>query len=95
MGDNRVTDLVCFYDHEVGKRLYVYGNVEEVKLDQFETNEDYWITLTDSCRTLSIPKIDVTRITVLTEGDDLYRKGKGDVLSKKNSRYYYISRIAR
>ena len=85
MVENYVVVVVWFYDPGVGKKLIVYGNVEEVKLDQFETNEDFWITVTDSRRTLIIPKKDVTRITVLKEGEDWYRKGKEVVLLKKDA----------
>ncbi len=85
MVENNVAVLVWFFDHEVGKKLIVYGNVEEVKLDQFETNEDSWITVSDSYRTLNIPKVDVTRLTILKKGEDSYRNNKEVVFSLKKS----------
>jgi len=84
MLENRIAVIVSFYDHEIGKDLVIYGDVEEVKLVQFETNEDSWITLTDPYRSLTIPKIDVKCISDLKKGEDRYRKGdENAILNKK------------
>jgi hypothetical protein len=82
MVKNNVMVAVGFYDPEVGKELVVYGELEESKLEQFETNDDSWIAIIDSCRTVIIPKIDITRITFLKEKEDFYKKSEEELITK-------------
>ena len=84
MLENKIAVIVSFYDHEIGKDLVIYGDVEEIKLVQFETNDDSWITLTDPYRTLNIHKVDITHVSDLKKGEERYRKDeKNAILNKK------------
>lgn len=88
MLENKIAVIVRFYDHEIGKDLVIYGDVEEIKLVQFKTNDDSWITLADPYRTLTIPKIDITCISDLKKGEDRYRKGEENaILNKKTGNF--------
>lgn len=78
MKENKSMVMLRFYDHNVGKELIVYGELEESKVYEFENNDDAWITLTDSQRTLIVPKEDVTRITILKEGEERFRRDGGE-----------------
>ena len=84
MLEKKITVIVGFYDHEIGKDLVIYGDVEEIKLVQFETNEDSWIVLTDPYRTLNIHKVDIIHISDLKKGEERYRKEEENtILNKK------------
>ena len=85
MVENKIAVIVRFYDHEIGKDLTIYGDVEEIKLAQFETNEDSWIALTDPHRSLTIPKTDVTLISDLKEGEDRYKKDEENAMINKKA----------
>ena len=85
MLEKKIDVIVRFYDHEIGKDLTIYGDVEEIKLAQFETNEDSWIALTDPYRSLTIPKMDVTLISDLKKGEERYRKGEEKAIINKKA----------
>jgi len=86
MKDDTIVVKIQFYDHELGREQVVYGEVKATKIDRFETNENSWITLTDSYRSLIIPKIDVARISEFKGGEVRYRKGEEKAVASKNSR---------
>ena len=91
MIENKIAVIVSFYDHEIGKDLTIYGDVEEIKLVQFETNEDSWITLTDPYRTLNIHKVDIIHISDLKKGEERYRKEEENaILNKKTGKVALI-----
>ena len=48
MKDETIVVKIEFYDHGLGREQVAYGEVKATKIDRFETNEDSWITLTDS-----------------------------------------------
>lgn len=88
MKDDTTVVKIRFYDHELGREQVIYGEVVASKIDQFETNEDSWITLTDPYRSLVIPKIDIIRISDLKKGEDRYRKDEENTTKSKNTRSF-------
>lgn len=57
-----------------------------IKIYRFETNEDSWITLTDSCRTLNVPKIDVLSIIEFNDGEVIYSKSEEEAVASENAK---------
>lgn len=86
MKEDTVVVKIKFYDHGLGREQAIYGEVKASKIDRFETNEDSWITLTDSYRSLIVPKIDVACISEFKEGEVRYRKGEEKAIVSKDSR---------
>jgi hypothetical protein len=86
MKDDTIVVKIEFYDHELGREQVVYGEVKATKIDRFETNEDSWITLTDSYRSLIVPKIDVARISEFKEEEVRYGKCEEKAISSKNTK---------
>ncbi|TKJ27468.1 MAG: hypothetical protein CEE42_02090 [Promethearchaeota archaeon Loki_b31] len=71
MKEDTAVVKIKFYDHGLGREQVIYGEVKASKIDRFETNEDSWITLTDSNRSLIVPKIDVACISEFKELGEL------------------------
>ena len=86
MKDDTTVVKIKFYDPELGREQVVYGEVKETKIDRFENNEDSWITLTDSYRSLTIPKINVMCIRVIKGGNVRYRKSEKKAIVSKNTK---------
>ncbi|TKJ24974.1 MAG: hypothetical protein CEE42_09145 [Promethearchaeota archaeon Loki_b31] len=86
MKEDTVVVKIEFYDHGLGREQVIYGEVKASKIDRFETNEDSWITLSDSYRSLSVPKIDVVCISEFKDGEVKYRKGEEKAIASKNSK---------
>jgi len=86
MKEDTVVVKIKFYDHMLGREQVIYGEVKTSKIDRFETNEDSWITLTDSYRSLIVPKIDVAGISEFKEGEVRYRKGEEKAIASKNTK---------
>jgi len=86
MKEDIIMVKVEFYDHELGSEQVIYGEVKAIKIERFETNEDSWITLTDSCRTLTVPKIDVACVSEFKDGEVRYRKGEEKAITSENAK---------
>ena len=86
MKDDTIIVKIEFYDHELGREQVAYGEVKATKIDRFETNEDSWITLTDFYRSLTVPKIDVARISELKGEEVRYRKDEEKEIASKYTR---------
>jgi hypothetical protein len=86
MKEDTIVVKIEFYEHELGREQAIYGEVQAIKIHRFETNEDSWITLTDSYRLLNIPKIDVTCISEFKDGEVRYSKGEEKAVASKNSK---------
>ena len=86
MKDDTIIVKIRFYDHALGREQDIYGEVKTSKIDRFETNEDSWITLTDSYRSLTVPKIDVTCVSEFKDGEIRYSKGERKVIASKNAK---------
>jgi len=86
MKEDTVVVKIGFYDHGLGREQVIYGEAKTSKIDRFETNEDSWITLTDSYRSLIVPKIDVACISEFKEGEVRYRKGEEKAIASKNTK---------
>jgi len=86
MKEDKLVVKVKFYDHKLRREQIIYGVLQTSKIDRFETNEDSWITLTDSYRTLTIPKIDVACIREFKDGEVRYRKDKEKAMTSKNTK---------
>ena len=86
MKEDKLVVKVKFYDHKLRREQIIYGVLQASKIDRFETNEDSWITLTDSCRTLTIPKIDVTRISEFKDGEVRYSKSEEEAVASENDK---------
>ena len=86
MKEDAIVVKIEFYDHELGREQVIYGEAKAIKVDRFETNEDSWITLTDSYRSLSVPKIDVACISEFKDGEVRYSKGEENAVASKNSK---------
>ncbi len=86
MKEDELVVKIEFYDDELGREQVIYGEVKATKIDRFETNEDSWITLTDSYRVFNVSKIDVTCISEFKDGEVRYRKGEEKAVASKNSR---------
>ena len=86
MKDDTIVVKIKFYDHELGREQVVYGEVKAIKIDRFETNEDSWITLFDSYRSLDVAKIDVALIKELKGGEFRYKKGEEKAMTSKNTK---------
>jgi hypothetical protein len=86
MKENELVVRVEFYDHERRREQVIYGEVKATKIDRFETNEDSWITLTDSYRSLTVPKMDVVSINEFKGGEVRYRKGEEKVIANENAK---------
>jgi hypothetical protein len=82
--DTKVVEVKIF-DHKLGKEQVAYGEAKAIKLDRFESNEDSWITLTDSYRSLTVPKIDVIDVRELKGGKVIYRKREEKAIASENS----------
>jgi hypothetical protein len=86
MKEDELVVKIEFYNHELGREQVFYGLVKASKIDRFETNEDSWIALTDSYRTLIVPKIDVACINEFKDGEVRYRKGEEKAIASKNAK---------
>jgi len=86
MKEDTVVVKIKFYNHGLGREQVIYGEVKASKIDRFETNEDSWITLTDSYRSLIVPKIDVACISEFKKGEVRYRKGEEKAIASKNTK---------
>ena len=86
MKEDELVMKIEFYDHELGRERIIYGEVKASKIERFETNEDSWITLTDSCRTLIVPKIDVACVSEFKDGGVRYKKGEEKAITSENAK---------
>jgi len=86
MKEDAIVVKIEFYDHELGREQVIYGEVKAIKINRFETNKDSWITLTDSYRSLIVPKIDVACISEFKEGEVRYIKGEEKAVASSNSK---------
>ena len=86
MKEDTIVVKIKFYDHELGIEQVIYGKIKTSKIDRFETNEDSWITLTDSCRSLTVPKIDVACIIEFKDGEVRYSRGEEKAIASKNAK---------
>lgn len=86
MKEDAIVVKIEFFDHELGREQVIYGEAKATKIERFETNEDSWITLTDSCRSLIVPKIDVLSISEFKDGEVRYSKCEEKAIPARNSR---------
>ena len=86
MKEDELVVKIEFFDHALGREQVIYGEAKAIKIDGFETNEDSWITLTDSCRSLTVPKIDVACIREFKDGGVRYIKGEEKAISNRNAK---------
>ena len=86
MKDDTIVVEIKFFDHALGMEQTIYGLIKASKIDRFETNEDSWITLTDSYRSLTVPKIDVICISEFKDGEVRYSKGGEKAIASKNAK---------
>jgi len=86
MKEDELVVKIEFYDPKLGTEQVVYGLVKAIKIDRFETNEDSWITLIDSCRLFNVPKIDVTRISESNDGEVMYSKSEEEAVASENAK---------
>lgn len=82
MKEDIIVVKIEFFDHALGGKKVIYGEVRAIKIDRFETNEDSWITLTG----VDIPKIDVLRISEYKEGEVRYAKCEEKEIVNKNAK---------
>lgn len=85
MKEDTIVVKIEFYDPELGTEQVVYGEVKAIKVNRFKTNEDSWITLTDSCRSLNVSKIDVARISESNDGEVIYSKSEEKAVASENA----------
>ena len=88
MKEDIIIAKIEFYDHELGREQVIYGEAKAIKIERFETNEDSWITLTDSCRTLIVPKIDVACVSEFKDGGVRYKKGEEKAITSENAKEF-------
>ena len=86
MKEDIIIAKVEFYDHELGREQVVYGEAKASKIERFETNDDSWITLTDSCRAFTVPKMDVLSVSEFKEGEVRYCKGEEKAITSENAK---------
>ena len=86
MKEEAIVVKIAFFDHELGREQVIYGEAKAIKIERFETNEDSWITLTNSCRTLIVPKIDVACVREFKDGGVRYKKGEEKAITSKNAK---------
>ena len=86
MKEDELVVKIEFYDHELGREQVIYGEAKASKIERFETNDDSWITLTDSCRAFTVPKIDVLRVSEFKEGEVRYCKGEEKAITSENAK---------
>ena len=86
MKENTIVVKIEFYDQMLGREQVVYGEVKATKIVRFDTNEDSWITLTDSCRLLNVPKIDVLSVSELNGGEVIYSESEEEAVASENAK---------